>query len=101
LVFRNTLTIMEGMDLTNKVRMFSNYLEKPQNVDVDWEMTMNMQINWFFTIRLNLHLIYDDDIRFPVVNESGQPVLLPDGTEMKGPRTQLNQFLGLTLSFKL
>jgi hypothetical protein len=101
LVFRNTLTIMEGMDLTNRVRLFSNYLDKPQNVDVDWEMTLNMQINWFFTIRLNLHVIYDDDIRFPVVDESGQPVLLPDGTQMKGPRTQLNQFFGLTLSFKI
>mgnify|MGYP001096074421 CR=1 FL=1 len=101
LVVRNTMTITEGVDLTNRVRLFSNYLDKPQNVDVDWEMTLNVQINWFFTIRLNMHMIYDDDIRFPVVDEGGQPVLLPDGTQMKGPRTQLNQFLGLTLSFRI
>jgi hypothetical protein len=70
-------------------------------VDVDWEMNLEKQISWYFRIRLNLHLIYDDDIRFPVLDAAGQPVLLPDGSKKKVARTQFNQFLGLTLSFRI
>jgi hypothetical protein len=60
---------------------------------VDWETTLERQINWLFSIRLNFHLIYDDDIRFAVTSD--------DGIERKAPRTQFNQFLGLSLSLRL
>ncbi len=101
LVVKNSLAILETLNVTNSIRLFSNYLHKPKNVDVDWEMTLEQQINWYFTIRLNLHLIYDDDIRFPVFDEAGEPVLLPDGSQRKVAKTQFNQFLGLTLSFRI
>ena len=101
LVARNTLTIWEDMKISNAVRLFSSYLDKPQNVDIDWEMSIEKQISWYFKIRLNLHLIYDDDIRFPVLDANDKPILLPDGSEKRVPRTQINQLLGLTLSFKL
>jgi hypothetical protein len=92
---------MDGLNITNAIRLFSNYIDKPQNVDVDWEMNIDKQINWLFTIRLNLHLIYDDDIRFPVLDANNEPVLLPDGSPRKVAKTQFNQFLGLTLSLRL
>lgn len=101
LVIKNSLAILETLNVTNSIRLFSNYLHKPKNVDVDWETTLEQQINWYFTIRLNLHLIYDDDIRFPVFDGAGEPVLLPDGSQRKVAKTQFNQFLGLTLSFKI
>lgn len=101
LVIRNSFSIMDGLDVTNAIRLFSSYLDKPQNVDVDWEMGLEKEINWYFTIRLNLHLIYDDDIRFPVLDSAGEPVLLPDGTPRKAAKPQFNQFLGLTVSFRI
>lgn len=101
LVIRNRTNIMDGLSITNALRLFSNYLDKPKNVDVDWEMNLEQQINWLFTIRLNVHLIYDDDIRFPVLDKAGEPVLLPDGTPRKVPKTQFNQFLGLTMSIRI
>jgi hypothetical protein len=101
LVMSNRTTIMNGLTINNNIRLFSNYIEKPQNVDVDWEMNINKQINWLFTIRLNLHLIYDDDIRFPVLDSESKPVLNPDGTPKRVARPQFNQFMGLTLSFRL
>ncbi|TVQ95070.1 MAG: DUF3078 domain-containing protein, partial [Bacteroidetes bacterium] len=94
LVIRNSFSIMDGLDVTNAIRLFSSYLDKPQNVDVDWEMGLEKEINWYFTIRLNLHLIYDDDIKFPVLDNAGEPVLLPDGTPRKAAKPQFNQFLG-------
>ncbi len=101
LVVRSTMTLMEDLRMTHAIRLFSNYLDKPQNIDIDWEMSLEKQINWYFTIRLNLHVIYDDDIMFAILDKNDEPVLWPDGTPKKGPRTQLNQFLGLTLSFRL
>jgi hypothetical protein len=101
LMIRNKTTIMDDLSITNAIRLFSNYIDKPQNVDVDWEMNIDKQINWLFTIRLNLHLIYDDDIRFPVLDANNEPVLLPDGSPRKVAKTQFNQFLGLTLSLRI
>jgi hypothetical protein len=101
LVIRNSVTILDGLNITNLIRLFSGYLDKPKNIDVDWEMSLDKQINWYSMIRLNFHIIYDDDIRFPVLDSAGEPVLLPDGSQKKAPRTQLKQFLGLTLAFRL
>ncbi len=69
-------------------------------MDVDWEVIMDQKINWFFTIRLNLHLIYDDDIRFPVLDSEGDPIQLPDGSDYKVPKAQFKEFIGLSLQFK-
>jgi hypothetical protein len=101
LVIRNSMSILKGLNITNNIRLFSGYLDKPQNVDVDWEMSLDKQINWYFMIRLNLHMIYDDDIKFAVEDSEGKPVLLPDGSPKRVAKTQFKQFLGLTLSFKI
>ncbi|MEX0981647.1 MAG: DUF3078 domain-containing protein [Bacteroidales bacterium] len=100
LLVKNSISILDGLDMSNTLRLFTNYLNKPQNVDVDWEINLERKINWYFTILLNFHFIYDDDIRFPVYDEKDTPVLLPDGSTKKEPKLQFKQFMGLTLSFK-
>ena len=83
IVLNNKLTPFEDMTIVNHLRLFSSYMHKPQNVDVDWELILDQKINLFFTIRLNLHLIYDDDIMFPVFDSNGDAILLPGGDEKK------------------
>jgi hypothetical protein len=100
IVVNSKVTPFKNMEITNSLRLFSNYLNKPQNIDVDWEVIINQKINWFFNIRLNLHLIYDDDVSFPVLDENNQPVLHPDGTEKKVADLQFKEFVGLSLQFK-
>jgi hypothetical protein len=99
-VVYNKFTAIEDLTVTNRLRMFSNYLDKPQNIDVDWEMQLDRKINWFFTIRLNLHLIYDDNVRFTVMDAEDQPVLLPDGSEKKVAKAQFKEFMGLSVLFQ-
>lgn len=101
LVVRNSISILDGLNINNVIRLFSSYLDKPKNIDVDWEMNLEKQINWYSRIRVNLHVIYDDDILFPVLDSAGDPVLLPDGSPRKAPKMQLKQFLGLTLAFRI
>ena len=100
LVFNNKVTPYKDLTIENRLRLFSSYLNKPQNVDTDWELIIDQKINWFFTIRLNLHLIYDDNVRFTVLDSEGLPVLLPDGSEKKVAKTQFKEFIGLSLQFK-
>lgn len=99
-VVYNKFTGIEDLTVTNRLRLFSNYLDKPQNIDVDWEMMLDRKINWFFTIRLNLHLIYDDNVRFTVLDAEDQPVLEPDGREKKVAKAQFKEFMGLSLVFQ-
>lgn len=100
IVINNKFSPFKDMTVVNHIRLFSSYLNKPQNVDVDWELILDQKINWFFTIRLNLHLIYDDDVRFSVFDSEGIPVELPDGSEKKVAKPQFKEFIGLSLQFK-
>jgi hypothetical protein len=99
LVIMNKASILKDLKISNTVRLFSGYLNKPQNIDLDWEINLEQKINWYSSVTLNFHMIYDDDVRFPQLDENGQPILLPDGSVYKVPRLQLKQFLGLSFLF--
>ncbi len=87
-------TIVENVDLTTKLGLFSNYLENPQNIDINWETLIAMKVNKFLTASISTHLIYDHDILIAVDrDEDGEP----DGV---GPRTQFKEVLAVGLSFK-
>ena len=100
IVLNNKISPYKDLTIENRLRLFSSYLNKPQNMDVDWELILDQRINWFFSIRVNLHLIYDDDVRFPVFDSEGLPIILPDGSEKKVAKTQFKEFIGLSLQFK-
>ncbi len=99
LLIINKASILKDLKISNTVRLFSGYLNKPQNIDLDWEINLEQKINWYSSVTLNIHMIYDDDVRFPVLDENGQPELLPDGSAHKVPRLQFKQFLGLSFLF--
>ena len=101
LLVKNSLTMLKDMEIKNTLRLFSSYLHKPQNMDVDWEMSIEKQVSIYFKIKLNLHLIYNDRILFPLVDGNNEPIMLPNGLQKKGPRVQFNQMLGLTIELRI
>jgi hypothetical protein len=100
LVVKNKVTIFDDLVISNSMRLFSSYLEKPENIDIDWEINLEKKINWYFTIMMNFHMIYDDDIKFQVLDKDEKPVLLPDGSQKKVAKLQFKQYMGLALLFK-
>jgi hypothetical protein len=96
----NKINPLEEMTITSRLRLFSNYLSHPENIDIDWEMIVDQKISWFFTVRLDLHFVYDDDVKFTVKDDHGEPVLNPDGTTRKVSKGQFREFIGLALLFK-
>lgn len=54
-------TIMENVSLENILNMYSNYLDKPMNIDIDYQLNLVMQINKYLSTNLSLHTIVDDN----------------------------------------
>lgn len=87
--------IMENVNLTTRLDMFSNYVENPQNIDVNWEILILMKVNKYITVSVNTNLIYDDDIKISK-DTSGDGI-----NDVNGPRTQFKEVLGVGFSYKL
>lgn len=86
--------VVENVTIETKADFFSNYLENAKNIDVTWDLMINMKINSWLSANLTTNLIYDDDINIRVgTDETGNPIA--------GPRTQFKQVLGAGLSFEL
>jgi hypothetical protein len=79
--------IFENVNLTTKMDLFSNYLNNPQNIDVNLELLLAMKINEFLSATVSVMSIYDDDIN---LKQS-------DGT--MGPGIQVKEVFGLGLSY--
>jgi len=83
--------IFKNVTLLTKLDLFSNYLENPQNVDVNFDLMLNFKVNEFISASFVSQVIYDYDIK------------IDDGTG-SGGKTEKIQFkelfgLGLTYSF--
>jgi hypothetical protein len=81
--------VVKNVDLNTTISLFSNYLDNPQNIDVNWDVILNMKINDFLSANLITNLIYDHDILIPI-DDSGNT----------GRRIQLKQLFGVGLSYK-
>ena len=53
--------IMTNVSAENTLNLYTNYLEDPQNVDMDYSLAIVMKINKFLSANLNFQAIYDDN----------------------------------------
>lgn len=53
--------IMENISVENILSVYSNYLEDPQNIDIDYTMNLVMKINDVFSTNLTFQTVYDDN----------------------------------------
>ncbi|MDQ6813550.1 MAG: DUF3078 domain-containing protein [Bacteroidota bacterium] len=71
-----------------RLDLFSNYLNKPQNVDLFFTNYFAFKINKYLAATYNLDLIYDDNVRL-------------FGKDGKSPALQLKSLIGLGFTLKL
>jgi hypothetical protein len=81
--------IVENVDVHTVLGLFSNYLDRPENIDINWDFRVNMKINEFLSANFITNMIYDHDILVPI-----------DDAGNKGHRVQWKQLFGAGLSFK-
>jgi len=85
--------ILKNVNLFTSVDLFSNYLEKPENIDVNWTVLLGFKINDWLTASINTVLIYDADVTFTRSNaDTGDP-------ETFGPAVQFKEVFNIGLSF--
>ena len=84
-------TIFENIEMENRISFYSDYLNNFGNIDVDWQLQLEMTVNKYVKANISTHLIYDDDIK---TKEDVAGVQVT-----KGPKIQLKQMLGIGLSY--
>lgn len=82
-------TLAKNIEMKSKLELFSNYLDHPENIDVNAEVIFNFKVNSWFSASLNWNLIYDNDIN------------IRDSKGNVGPRTQFKSVIGLGIAYTL
>ena len=77
----------------SRLLFFSNYMEKPQNVDINWNTNITYNISRIFAVNFTLDVIYDDDVAI-LLSEA------EDGTKTYGQRLQVKEFIGFGLTYR-
>lgn len=55
------LQLMDNVAMENVLALYSNYLDNPKNVDLDYTMNLVMQINKYLSTNLTVQTVYDDN----------------------------------------
>lgn len=87
--FKFQKEIAKNIEMKTKADFFSNYLNNPQNIDVNVENIFAFKVNEWFSASLQWNMIYDDDIKS--VDRNGNI----------GPRLQFKSVLGLGIAYTL
>jgi len=86
--------LMENVALKHRLNLYTDYLQNFGNIDVDWELNVNLKVNKYIVTNLGTHIIYDDDILFDAIkNEAGE--VINEGR----PKLQFKQLLGVGVAY--
>jgi len=77
--------ILKNVLLDTKINLFSNYLENPQYVDVNWDLLLTFKVNEYLSASIMTQLIYDWDVKF--------------GPDQDESRVQFKELFGLGLTY--
>ncbi|GAB5418805.1 MAG: DUF3078 domain-containing protein [Crocinitomicaceae bacterium] len=81
--------VAKNIEMKSRLELFSNYLDRPENIDVNADVLFNFKVNSWFSASANFTLIYDHDIA------------ITDSDGNVGPRTQFKSVLGVGISYTM
>ncbi len=86
--------LMENIALKHRINIYTDYIRSFGNIDIDWELNINLRVNKYIVTNLGTHIIYDDDILFDAVkNDAG--IVIDEGS----PKLQFKQLLGVGVAY--
>ncbi|MCZ4317986.1 DUF3078 domain-containing protein [Aequorivita viscosa] len=83
--------LFENIELNSYLRLYTDYLNSFGNIDIDWELQLDMKVNKFVKATLGSHLRYDNDIKV----ESTRNEITNEEIISEGPTVQWKQILGV------
>jgi len=55
------LSIMDNIEMENIITIYSDYLNKPKNIDIEYQVNIRFKVNKFVKMHLTAHTILDDN----------------------------------------
>ena len=89
---QHTYSFNDDIELENRLHLFTNY-NGFNKLDFDWETLLRVKLGPFFSFNFTMHFIYDSDVKFPVLDDSGNVV----DTKAK---LQFKEWLGFGVVYK-
>lgn len=83
--------VWKNINLENRLSLYSDYFNNFGNIDLDWQIQLDLIVNQYVRANIGAHLIYDDDIKAKK-EVAGEQIIL-------GPKIQLKQVLGVGLVY--
>ena len=87
--------LSDDIQYETEYKMFINYNEPFRKFDINWENQLVMQMNDYIDLRLMVHLVYDDDVLFPVKDVYGNE------TGDFEPKLQVKELITVGFSYKI
>ena len=84
--------IFKNIHLDNRLSLYSDYINRFGNVDIDWNLQLELVVNKYVKANIGSQLIYDDDIKSKR-EENGVQIT-------EGPKVQLKQVLGVGIVYE-
>jgi hypothetical protein len=85
------VNLMENISLENILKLYSNYLDKPRNVYMDYAANLYMKVNKLVTVNAGVELISDPNAQIPMVR---------NGITEYHSVLQVKQIFGAGLTYK-
>ena len=86
--------VAENVNLKSRLSLYTDYLSSFGNVDLDWELNLQMRVNKYIQATLGTQVIYDDDILFDEVRNENGVIIDPGKTKI-----QFKQILGVGIAY--
>jgi hypothetical protein len=90
--FKKDLTAT--LNLQTSLDLFSNYLNNPQHIDVNWQTLLILKISRYISASLALQLLYDYDTKITFYKDDGMTV------DHIGPGVQFKEAIGIGFAYK-
>ncbi len=86
--------ITDDITYETKYKMFINYKQPFKKFDVNWQSLLDMKLNNYINLRLLVHLIYDDDVLFPVYDSNDIKI-------GEKPKLQIMEYFSIGFTYKI
>lgn len=86
--------VWDNVKLDHRLSLYTDYLRNFGNIDIDWELNVELQVNKYVVTTIGTHIIYDDNVLF---NEevNAQGIIVTPGET----RIQFKQLLGVGVAY--
>ena len=90
--------IMKNINLYSRLNLFTDYMrgKEVKNIDVSWDVQINMTINKWLSASVSTNLVYDNDVKLPFVERDKEGNVTREG---KCPKIQFKEVLAIGLQY--